>query len=83
MELLGEYPVRPCDALTVDITVHCIIAPKSQDISARELAQAAVEAVGNALHRAEKEGHEHRLKGRVTLGTSVVVELTNMMPVIG
>jgi hypothetical protein len=83
MELLGEFPVRPQDALTVAVVVHVMAIPKGEDISARELAQAAVEAVSNALHHAEQQGHEHRLKDRVSLGTSVVVELKNMLPLIG
>ena len=82
-ELLGEYPIRPQDALTVEVVVHVMIVPNSQDISAKELARAAVEAVSNAVSRAEKEGHEHRLKNQVSLGMSEVVELRNMLPVIG
>jgi hypothetical protein len=83
MELLGEFPIRPQDSLFADVVVHVQAVPNTQDISAKELARAAVEAVGNALQRAEKEGYQHRLRDRVSLGTSVVVELTNMMPVIG
>jgi hypothetical protein len=31
----------------------------------------------------EQQGHEHRLKDRVSLGTSEVVELKKMLPLIG
>ncbi len=82
-ELLGEFPIRPQDGLTVEVVVHVMAIPKSEDISARELAQAAVEAVGNAVCRAEKKGHEHRLKDRVSLGMSDVVEMKDMTAVIG
>ena len=44
-------------------------------MTARELSQAAVEAVRIAVRRAEQEGHQHRLTDRVSLGMSEMVEL--------
>jgi hypothetical protein len=83
MRLPTEFPVRPEDALTVEIVVHVMVIPKDEAMPARELAQAAVEAVRNAVRRAEKEGHEHRLKDQVTLGMSEVVELRDRIVVTG
>ena len=82
-ELLGDFPVRPCDALAVEVVVHVLAIPNSQDMLARDLAKAAAEAVRNALRRAEQEGHEHWLKDRISLGTGEVVEVKNMATVIG
>ena len=69
--------------LTVEVVVHVMAIPKDEDISAKELAQAAVEAVRNAVRRAEQAGHEHRLKDQVALGMSEVVEMKDMTAVIG
>jgi hypothetical protein len=83
MELLGEFPVRPQDALFAEVVVNVMVKPKTEDISARELAQAAVEAVGNAVCLGERTGLRHRLEGRVSMGFGEVVELKNMTAVIG
>jgi hypothetical protein len=82
-ELLGEFPVRPQDALFAEVVVNVMVKPNTEDISAKDLANAAVEAVRNAVRRAEQAGHEHRLKDQVALGMSEVVELKNQLTAIG
>jgi hypothetical protein len=42
-----------------------------------------VEAVLNAVHRAEEQGHQYRLKGRVALGVSQAAELVNLLTTVG
>jgi hypothetical protein len=81
--LLGEYPVRPQDALAVEVIVHVMVTPRNEEMTARELAEAAVEAVRNAVHDAERRGHRHRLEDQVSLGMSDVVELHNQLTAIG
>jgi hypothetical protein len=81
--LLGDFPVRPQDALFAEVTVHVMVKPNDEEMTARELGDAAVEAVGNAVWHAEQEGHQHRLKDQVSLGMSQVVELRNMMTAVG
>jgi hypothetical protein len=76
--LLGRFPVRPQDALAVEVVVHVMVIP-SEEMPAEELAKAAVAAVSHAVRDAERRGHRHRLEGRVSLGISEVVELRNMM----
>ena len=80
--LLGDEPVRPQDAVAVEITVHVMVIPTSEDISARDLAQAAVEAVRNAVRQAEAAGFRHRLEDRVSLGAGTV-ELRNIVTTVG
>jgi pantothenate synthetase len=75
--LLGKYPVRPQDAMCAEVLVHVMVTPRNEDMTARELAEAAVEAVANAVRDAERRGHQHRLEGQVTLGMSEVFELHN------
>ena len=80
--LLGMYPVRPQDAVAVEVTVHVMAIPSNEEMSARDLAQAAVEAVTNAVNQAEQTGFRHRLEGRVSLGAGTV-ELRNLVTVVG
>ena len=82
-ELLGEYPVRPCDALFAEVVVNVMVQPNDEEITARDLAQAAVEAVRNALRQAEKAGLRHRMEGRVSMGFGEVVELKNQLTTTG
>jgi hypothetical protein len=77
--LLGRFPVRPQDALAVEVVVHVMLIPNDEEMAADEMAKAAVEAVSNAVRDAEKRGHRHRLEGRVSLGMSQTVEMRNMM----
>ena len=81
--LLGKYPVRPLDALALEVTVHVMVIPKSEEMTARELVQAALEAVRNAIRLAEKQGHQHRLVDQVSLGISEMVELRNQTVIPG
>jgi len=80
--LLGKDPVRPCDALVVEVTVHVMAIPSNEEMTARDLAQAAVEAVTNAIRQAEAAGFRHRLEGQVSLGAGTV-ELRNVITAVG
>jgi hypothetical protein len=77
--LLGRFPVRPQDALAVEVVVHVMVIPNDEEMPADEMTKAAVEAVSNAVRDAEQRGHRHRLEGRVSLGMSETVELKNML----
>jgi hypothetical protein len=57
--------------------------PKDEEMTARELARSAVEAVADAVRQGEKAGFRHRLAGRIALGISEVVELRNLTTVVG
>ena len=83
MVLLGKHPVRPQDALIAEVVVNVTVMPKSEEMTAKELSRAAVEAVSNAVRIAEERGHQHRLADRVSLGMSEVVELKSMITVVG
>jgi hypothetical protein len=83
MRLLGMYPVRPQDAVFADVTVHVMLQPKDEELTARELGEAAVEAVLNALHGAEEQCHRYRLQERVALGMSQAAELGNLQTTVG
>jgi hypothetical protein len=83
MRLLGMYPVRPQDAVFADVVVHVMAQPVADEITARELGEAAVEAVLNAVHLAEEQGHRYRLKDHVSLGMSQAAELGNLTTVVG
>ena len=63
----------------VEVVVNVMVTPNDEEMTARELGEAAVEAVRNAVLRAEERGHQHRLKDRVSLGMSEVVELRNQL----
>lgn len=71
MKLLGKAVIGTSDAILVDVLVNIQVMPK-QDFSATVLAQAAVEAVGNAVRRAEVQGFQHRLLGAVEMGVGAV-----------
>ena len=83
MQLLGKCPVRPQDAVFAEVVVNVMVKPNDEEMTAKELGETAVEAVRNAVLHAEKEGHQHRLKDRVALGVSEVVELRNQFTVVG
>lgn len=82
MELLGEFPVRPQDALFAEVLVHVMVQP-NEDIAAKDLAKAAVEAVHNALRQTEAAGLRHRLAGRATMGFGDLVELKSHLTATG
>jgi hypothetical protein len=82
MELLGEYPIRTCDALAVEVNVHVMVIPSDEQMTARVLARAAVEAVWNAVRQGEEAGFRHGLHGKVSLGAGTA-ELRNQSLLIG
>jgi hypothetical protein len=81
--LLGKCPVRPQDAVFVEVVVNVMVKPNDEEMTARELARSAVEAVADAVRRGEKAGFQHGLAGRICLGISEVVELRNLTTVRG
>lgn len=83
MQLLGKCPVRPQDAVFAEVVVNVMVQPNNEEMTAKELGEVAVEAIRNAVLRAEKEGHQHRLKDRISLGVSEVVELRNQFTAVG
>lgn len=79
--LLGIYPVRTRDMVFVEVVVHVQAQPKNEEMKARDLAQSAVEAVRNAVRKAEEAGFSHRLQGQVSLGAGTM-ELKNQTVVV-
>ena len=80
--VVGGFPVRPCDALAVEVTVQVLVIPKSEEMSAKKLAKAAVEAVRNAVRQAEEAGFRYHLHGKVSLGAGTV-DLRNLSVLLG
>ena len=76
-ELLGDFPVRPCDALFAEVVVHVMVVPNTEEMTARDLANAAVEAVRNAVRQGEKTGLRHRLEGREFSNRKVQISIPN------
>jgi hypothetical protein len=81
--LLGDCPVRPQDAVAVEVVVNVMVKPNDEEMTAKEMARAAVDAVADAVRQGEAAGFRHRLAGRVSLGTSQVVEIRNIITVVG
>jgi hypothetical protein len=81
-ELLGEHPVRPQDALFAEVVVNVMVKPNDEEMAARTLANAAVEAVRNAVRQGEEAGFRHGLQGQVSLGAGTV-ELRNQTMAVG
>lgn len=75
--LLGDCPVRPRDAVAVEVVVHVMVVPEGEGMTARELAKAAVMAVADAVRQGEAAGFRHGLTGRIRLGTGPT-ELRNV-----
>ena len=80
-KLVGRGIIRTSDALLVEVLVNIQVMPK-QDFSATFLAQAALEAVGNAIHHAESQGFQHRLADEVEMGVGDI-GLQNQMTLFG
>ena len=80
--LLGKNPVRPQDALFAEVVVNVMVVPKVEEMAARELGEAAVEAVANAMRLAEERGHHCRLKDQVSLGVGTVT-LQKLLTTVG
>ena len=83
MRLLGRHPVRPQDAVSVDVVVHVLVQPRDEGLTARELGETAVEATLNAVHHAEKQGHRHHLQERVSMCMSQAAEVANLQTAVG
>jgi len=83
MLLLGKYPVRPQDAVAVEVLVHVMVIPKSKEMPAKDLGEAALDAVRNAVRLAEEQGHHHRLERQVDLDISQVMELKSLTTAVG
>jgi hypothetical protein len=83
MRLLGECVVRPQDSAFFEVVVNVMVQPKVEELTARELGEAAVDAVQSAIRLAEERGHQHRLGDRVTLGMSEVAALRNQIVAYG
>ena len=60
LTLLGKNIVRTSDSVIVEVMVNVLMTPTNRNMTARVLARAAVEAVGNAVHHAEEQGFSHR-----------------------
>jgi len=75
-KLLGEWTVRCEDSLAVEVLVHLMCHPVTAGMTAKAIAQAAVEAVDNAVRQAENTGYRHRLSGDMHMGVGEV-ELHN------
>jgi hypothetical protein len=71
--LLGKHPVRPADTVFIEVVVPVQVQPIHKEMTGRDLAGAAVEAVGNAVRQAEQAGFQHRLHGQVALGAGTVM----------
>ena len=79
MRLLGKYPVGRQSAIFAEVLVNVMVQPQVEELTARELGEAAAEAVRNAIRIAEERGHQHRLGDRAALGMSEVVKLTSFI----
>jgi len=76
-------PVRRQDTVIAEVVVHVMVQPKVDGLTARQLGNAAMDAVRNAVRHAEERGHQHRLVDQVELGMSEVVELGSLIIVNG
>jgi hypothetical protein len=81
-KLLGEWTVRCEDSLAVEVLVHLMCHPVTAGMTAKSVAQAAVEAVDNAVRQAESAGYRHRLSGDMRMGVGEV-ELHNQFGLFG
>jgi hypothetical protein len=68
MKLLGRNIVRTSDSVIVEVLVNILMTPIKRNMTARVLSRAAIEAVGNAVRKAEEQGFSHRLEGLITMG---------------
>ena len=69
-------------ALAVEVLINMLVVPITNSLAKRVLAQAAVEAVRHVVARAEMEGFQHKLVGKVTLGAGPI-QLHEVMVLIG
>ena len=82
LRLLGQFPVRLQDSAFFEVVVNVMVQPRVEGLTARELGEAAVEAVQDAIRMAEERGYQHRLRDRAALGAGTV-ELRNQIVVFG
>ena len=66
-----------------EVVVNVMAQPRGEGMTARQLGEAAVEAVLDAVQRAEKQGHRYRLQDRVSLCASQAAELRNLQTMRG
>ena len=69
----GDISRAPQDAVFVEVTVNMMAKPDHEEMAAKELARAAVEAVQNAVRQAEEMGYSHHLHEQVSLGVGTVM----------
>jgi hypothetical protein len=81
-QLLGDCPVSSQDAVFAEVVVNMMVQPDHEEITARELAKAAVEAVADAVRQGEKVGFRHHLERRISLGAGTV-ELHDLIVTVG
>ncbi len=82
MKLVGKAVIRTSDAILVDVLVNIQVVPTKRNMTARVLARAAVEAVSNAVRKAEEQGFSHRLGNQVEMGMGEV-GLQNHLTIFG
>jgi hypothetical protein len=82
MKLVGKAIIRTSDAILVDVLVNIQVVPTNRNMTAGVLAGAAVEAVGNAVRKAEEEGFRHGLGDQVSMGMGEV-RLQNHLTLFG
>ena len=78
LKLLGRYIVRTSDSVIVEVLVNVLMTPTKRNMTARVLSKAAVEAVGNALRKAEEEGFRYRLGNQIVMGVGEVGLLSHI-----
>ena len=71
-KLLAEGVVRTSECLEVRVLVYVQVVPTTKEMTARELDEAALEAVENAVRQGEKEGFRHPLVGEVSMAVGEV-----------
>jgi len=72
MKLLGRNIIRTSDSILVEVMVNVLMSPIKRNMAARVLARAAVEAVGNAVRKAEEDGLRHRLAKQIVMGVGEI-----------
>ena len=66
----------------MQVLVNVMVAPTREGMTFKELSTAVVEAVKNAVRRAEQDGFQHGLVGQVSMGAGPV-ELNNEFALFG
>ncbi len=79
MKLLGKNIVRTSDSVIIEVVVNVLMMPTKRNMTAKVLSKAAVEAVTNAVRKAEEEGLRHRLGKQIEIGVGEVVVQNHQM----